>query len=215
MGSLLNEETLKRLHRELNESSHIHENAQNVSNLLIKLWDGSGVAEGNGWTLERDKPWDYTYEVAVHVALAILQEFLPDWHRCFASQPELIPQHIPEYYPEQLINTLKHWLEHPHAARPTTRETVYYWIKDDICLDGYLAQTHPSIPPVIESFCMCGTYLIEIDIKTDIPGDDYKICLGEISREWVGDGAAWFLPLDPHTHRIRFALLKYFEAYQA
>ncbi len=202
----MNQETLIRLRKELRES-------HDTSDFLIKLWDGSDVAQSNGWLIDGDKLWDYTYEVAVHTALAILSEFLPDWHRCFASQSELIPAHIPESYPEQLIETLKHWLEHPHAARPTARETVYDWIKNEICLDGYLAQIHPSIPPVIECFCMCGIYLIEIDTKSDNPENDYKICLKELSREWVGDSTAWFLRLDPQTHRIHEALLGYFNTH--
>lgn len=107
--------------------------------------------------------WPYDLEAAMRIALAVFREFLADWRWHLANDPDKIPSVVTSDFAPIVISKATDWVVEPSTFDTNEADELYDWIKNDVCLDGYLANQHPEIPPVVNAFCYGALHLIEIE----------------------------------------------------
>ena len=107
--------------------------------------------------------WPYTLESALRMAVGAYRAYLPDWDAAFAKDRANIPRSVPHDFVRQVLRTVARWTRDPESFAWNEHENLYYFIKDDVCLDGYLANRYPDLPQVVRALCYGSLYLIDIE----------------------------------------------------
>jgi hypothetical protein len=107
--------------------------------------------------------WPYTLEAAMRMAVASFRAFITDWDAAFSKEPENIPDNVPADFPRVVLGTVGTWLTDPSSYDRTDIDALYEFIKDDVCVDGYLTNDFPKTPPIIGTFCIGSLYLIDVE----------------------------------------------------
>lgn len=107
--------------------------------------------------------WPYPLEAAIRMALSAYRAFLPDWDAAFLERRAQIPGNVPEDHVRRVLETVGGWVLDPPSFRWDDHEGLYGYIKDNVCLDGYLNINYPSIPRVVGTMCIGSLYLIDIE----------------------------------------------------
>ena len=106
--------------------------------------------------------WPYTLEAAMRIAVASFRAFVVDWDNAFRHERESIPENVPDDYPRVILGTVGRWIVDPASYEHTNTSELYQYIKDDVCLDGYLKIDFPNTPSVVATFCFGSLYLIDV-----------------------------------------------------
>ena len=202
--------TLERLAVSLGDSSAIATYADDqIEDGLFLLLSCNDVAD-NIDSLDFGHPtyWPYTLESAIRMALAVYAEFLPDWDACFDAGD--VPDCVPQNFASRIYDLVRGWVVAPTSFSWDVHAEHYDWIKDDVCLDGYLSNRHPKTPPIVQAFCYSALYLIDIENCQDNGEPQVRdlVLDGRYSAR-NDDVIAWFLDNDADIDRIRSAMLKF------
>jgi hypothetical protein len=107
--------------------------------------------------------WPYTLESALRMAIGAYRAYLSDWDAAFANNDGQIPANVPRDFVRQVLRTVARWTRDPLSFTWNEHEILYDFIKDDVCLDGYLANRCPDLPVVVHALCYGSLYLIDIE----------------------------------------------------
>lgn len=137
---------------------------QELDDAFAVLMSCSDVAYGRAeFDFGVPRLWPYTLEAAMRMALAVFRDFLPEWHGCFQSGRADIPSNVPSDFAPRVIAEVTKWVVEPSSFSWDEHATLYGWIADDVCLDGYLANDFPKVPRVVSAYCYGACYLIDIE----------------------------------------------------
>jgi len=204
------EPTLERLAASLGDSTARRAfNDDQLEDGLFLLLSCSDVAD-NIETLDFGHPtfWPYTLEASIRMALAVYVEFLPDWDACFFGGD--VPECVPQNFASRVYELVRGWVINPTSFSWDVHAEHYDWIKNDVCLDGYLSNDHPSTPPIVQAYCYSALYLIDIENCQDNgePMVRDLVLDGRFAAR-TDDTIAWFLDNCADLDRIRDSLWKY------
>jgi hypothetical protein len=172
----------------------------NAFEILLSCCDIESVRE----KFAPPRLWPYTLEAAMRMAVAVYREFLPDWHMCFQKTAADIPQHIPESFAPELCSLVSRWVSRPSRFSWVDAAEKYDWIKQDICLDGYLEIKYPRTPKVVSCYCLSALHLVSVEPESGPAVPEYDP-LGRYTAgtSWV---VGWFVMDGVSVQRMRDAI---------
>lgn len=107
--------------------------------------------------------WPYTLESAMRMAVAAFRAFERNWDAAFSQQRASIPGNVPADFLQRILGTVGKWLVDPTSYDEINHNDLYAFVKNDVCLDGYLMNRFPETPPLIGTLCIASLYLIDVE----------------------------------------------------